>query len=630
MIDLRTVNTYKNNGDMLGLANYLSRYHFRDRFNQERVNATIKTLRTNGRIEQGILERADDDNQKQAIKFLSVWDNGGSTLPGLDNKDSVNTYSKGMSNAIRNLVSRDAVTLSYKFGGKTNKRTFLGIDWLAKDKEYENDAFNQFLIDNNFTEKYLANNGVKFSKDASGNKIMNIDKTSPLFLQVYKAMSKLKDDETGDYRYKVAGIDGKGNLIRKTDRNASVEAIGNKYKIHGDIRITSPIFDESDRGDEYYYTPGKGLSTIYGNYDAPLSFVDEANRQKDILFGFKDKYGKEKEFTRGGVVIHNLGARDAELQARYERGEISEGFYNTQRKIIKDIYDSALTNSALTQYDMFVSNGEDGDQTLYKINETKSKANYQDLIRSYVGTDKISYAAYNDGNLFGTLITLSSKAPNTPTKEPNGKDTPSIQIFVPGLFKDQAEESFNRDSKTRAAREVNNMETYQYGVNIPNIGKVSSVRNSNGDSIFTLTHDDGKVETIDKSDAINYMNYLLIQEDGIDQANQLFYNEDGNIRKEILDSKGNINSKFQVQLKQMVDNYSLAAMSEIFPKSFASYEKFKSLVDENEGDINKAIESIKDDFITLDDIDFLNNQRFRLASKILDSIGYTANNYNIM
>ena len=630
MIDLRTVNTYKNNGDMLGLANYLSRYHFRDRFNQERVNATIKTLRTNGRIEQGILDRADDDNQKQAIKFLSVWDNGGSTLPGLDNKDSVNTYSKGMSNAIRNLVSRDAVTLSYKFGGKTNKRTFLGIDWLAKDKEYENDAFNQFLIDNNFTEKYLANNGVKFSKDASGNKIMNIDKTSPLFLQVYKAMSNLKDDETGDYRYKVAGIDGKGNLIRKTDRNASVEAIGNKYKPHGDIRITSPIFDESDRGDEYYYTPGKGVSTIYGNYDAPLSFVDEANRQKDILFGFKDKYGKEKEFTRGGVVIHNLGARDAELQARYERGEISEGFYNTQRKIIKDIYDSALTNSALTQYDMFVSNGEDGDQTLYKINETKSKANYQDLIRSYVGTDKISYAAYNDGNLFGTLITLSSKAPNTPTKEPNGKDTPSIQIFIPGLFKDQAEESFNRDSKTRAAREVNNMETYQYGVNIPNIGKVSSVRNSNGDSIFTLTHDDGKVETIDKSDAINYMNYLLIQEDGIDQANQLFYNEDGNIRKEILDSKGNINSKFQVQLKQMVDNYSLAAMSEIFPKSFASYEKFKSLVDENEGDINKAIESIKDDFITLDDIDFLNNQRFRLASKILDSIGYTANNYNIM
>ena len=630
MIDLRTVNTYKNNGDMLGLANYLSRYHFRDRFNQERVNATIKTLRTNGRIEQGILERADDDNQKQAIKFLSVWDNGGSTLPGLDNKADVNTYSKGMSNAIRNLVSRDAVTLSYKFGGKTNKRTFLGIDWLAKDKEYENDAFNQFLIDNNFTEKYLANNGVKFSKDASGNKIMNIDKTSPLFLQVYKAMSNLKDDETGDYRYKVAGIDGKGNLIRKTDRNASVEAIGNKYKPHGDIRITSPIFDESDRGDEYYYTPGKGVSTIYGNYDAPLSFVDEANRQKDILFGFKDKYGKEKEFTRGGVVIHNLGARDAELQARYERGEISEGFYNTQRKIIRNIYDSALTNSALTQYDMFVSNGEDGDQTLYKINETKSKANYQDLIRSYVGTDKISYAAYNDGNLFGTLITLSSKAPNTPTKEPNGKDTPSIQIFVPGLFKDQAEESFNRDSKTRAAREVNNMETYQYGVNIPNIGKVSSVRNSNGDSIFTLTHDDGKVETIDKSDAINYMNYLLIQEDGIDQANQLFYNEDGNIRKEILDSKGNINSKFQVQLKQMVDNYSLAAMSEIFPKSFASYEKFKSLVDENEGDINKAIESIKDDFITLDDIDFLNNQRFRLASKILDSIGYTANNYNIM
>lgn len=629
MIDLRTVNNYKNNGDMLGLANYLSRYHFRDRFNQERVTSTIKNLRTNGRMEQGMLERADD-NQKQAMKFLSVWDNGGSTLPGLDNKAGVNKYSTGMANAIRNLVSRDAVSVSYLFGGKTNKRTFLGIDWLAKDKEYENDAFSQFLIDNNFTEKYLANNGVKFSKDASGNKIMNIDKSSPLFLQVYKAMSKLKDDETGDYRYKVAGIDGKGNLIRKSDRNATTEAIGNKNKIYGDLKPVSPIFDEADRGNEYYYTPSANNSVKYGNYDAPLSFVDEANKQKDILFGFKDKDGKEKEFTRGGVVIHNLGARDAELQARYERGEISEAFFNNQRKLIKEVYDSALSNSALTQYDMFVSNGEEGDQTLYKIKETKSKANYQDLIRSYVGTNKISYASYNDGNLFGTLITLSSNNPDAPTKDPNGKDTPSVQIFVPGLFKDQAEESFNRDSKTRAAREVNNMETYQYGVNIPNIGKVGSVRNSKGESLFTLTHDDGKVETIDKNDAINYMNYLLIQEDGIDQANQLFYNEDGNIRKEILDSKGNINPKFQSQLKDMVDKYSLAAMSEVFPKSFSSYEKFKNAVDENGGDMAKAIDLFKDDFFTLDDIDFLNNQRFKLASKILDSIGYTANNYNIM
>lgn len=629
MIDLRTVNDYKNNGDMLGLADYLSRYHFRDRFNQERVNATIKNLRTNGRMQQGILEKADD-NQRQAMMFLSVWDSGGSTLPGLNNKAGSNKYSNGMADAIKNLVSTDATTISYKFGGKTNKRTFLGIDWLAKDKKYENDAFTQFLIDNNFSEKYLANNGVKFSKDASGNKIMNIDKSSPLFLQVYKAMSNLKDNETGNYRFQVAGIDGKGNLINRDKRNAPINAVGNGPKLHGDVKIPSAIFDDSDRPNDYYYTPSANINSKYGNYDAPLSFVNEANKQKDILFGFKDADGKEKQFTRGGVVIHNLGARDAELQARYERGEISKEFFDTQRKLIKEVYDSALTNSALTQYDMFVSNGEDGDQTLYKINDTKNKSNYQDLIRSYVGTDKISYASYNDGNLFGTLITLSSKNPDKPTKEPDGKDTPSIQIFVPGLFKDQAEESFNRDSKTRAAREVNNMETYQYGVNIPNVGKVSSARNSNGYSVFTLTYDDGRVETIDKNDAINYMNYLLIQEDGIDQANQLFYNEDGNIRKEILDSKGNINPKFQAQLKQMVDNYSLAAMSEVFPKSFASYEKFKSLIDENNGDMNKAAELIKDDFLVLDDIDFLNNQRFRLASKILDSIGYNSNSYNIM
>ena len=72
MIDLRTVNDYKNNGDMLGLANYLSRYHFRDRFNQERVNATIKNLEYDFDFEKEEYEKETNEKAMKKAERLAA------------------------------------------------------------------------------------------------------------------------------------------------------------------------------------------------------------------------------------------------------------------------------------------------------------------------------------------------------------------------------------------------------------------------------------------------------------------------------------------------------------------------------------------------------------------------------
>ena len=201
-------NNFIANGDYAGAANYLSRGHFKDPNKQRIVNETIKQLRSEGRKLQGMMERADVD-QKAAFSFINSINNN-SNLPGLNNgKDAdgnyveaSNIYSKYYSDAKRNLAStnnHEAESVSVKFGGKTDKRYgFLGIDFLAKDKEYKTDAFTEMLHRAGISKQSLISSGAKITvKD--GQYYLNISKRNNLFNRVYNALLKTKSDD-GLYR----------------------------------------------------------------------------------------------------------------------------------------------------------------------------------------------------------------------------------------------------------------------------------------------------------------------------------------------------------------------------------------------------------------------------------------------
>ena len=224
MLSKKIYDKFISDGDFVGAANYLSRAHFSDPVKQQMVNQTIKSLRTDGRRIQGMMSHADDI-QKAAYSFLNAVNNN-NVLPGLNNgidsegnrRKSTNGFSKAYSDALRNLGSTkttDAEGISIKFGGKTEKRTLFGIDWLAKDVEYNDDAFNDMLKRTHLTKEALIKAGAKI-KVQNGQYILDISKRSSLFNKIYDGIRNIKNDK-GLYRFQIAGVDAKGNIIKNNE-----------------------------------------------------------------------------------------------------------------------------------------------------------------------------------------------------------------------------------------------------------------------------------------------------------------------------------------------------------------------------------------------------------------------------
>ena len=224
MLSKKIYNKFISDGDYVGAANYLSRAHFSDPVKQSLVNQAIKKLRTDGRRIQGMMSRADE-NQRKAFSFLNAVNSNG-ILPGLNNgtdadgnrRASDNIFSKDYAEAKRRLGSqgsKEAESLSIKFGGQTEKRRLLGLDWLAKDYEYKTDAFEDMLRRSRLSKDALIKSGAKV-KIKDGKYILDISKRNPLFNKVYNALLSTKGYDN-NYRFQVAGVDAKGKLIGISD-----------------------------------------------------------------------------------------------------------------------------------------------------------------------------------------------------------------------------------------------------------------------------------------------------------------------------------------------------------------------------------------------------------------------------
>ncbi|WP_171476548.1 hypothetical protein, partial [Acinetobacter baumannii] len=166
--------------------------------------------------------------------------------------------------------------ISIKFGGKTEKRTFLGIDWLAKDVEYNDDAFNDMLKRTHLSKESLLKAGAKI-KVQNGQYILDISKRSSLFNKVYDGIRNIKNDK-GLYRFQIAGIDAKGNIIKNNEshRPASVMEIGELtyqgINVAKKVGVSSSPIEKSDG---YYFNPS--ISMI-NNFEAPAKTIESANQ----------------------------------------------------------------------------------------------------------------------------------------------------------------------------------------------------------------------------------------------------------------------------------------------------------------------------------------------------------------
>ena len=525
MLNEEIYNKFIADGDYAGAANYLSRGHFKDPNKQRIVNETIKQLRSEGRKIQGMMERADVD-QKAAFSFINSIDSN-SNLPGLNNgKDAdgnyieaSNKYSKYYSDAKRNLAStneHEAESISVKFGGKTDKRYgFLGIDFLAKDKEYKTDAFTEMLHRAGITKKSLINSGAKITvKD--GQYYLNISKRNTLFNRVYNALLKTKSDD-GLYRFQVAGIDAKGNLIKNNESRLMLSAKDRGEAIQKGIDISPYKTSDIEKGDGYYYNPSD--SKMFRNFTAPSEVVNDANNKIKSITSTNEKEGTS---TVSSMTLNFNSARAKDISDYLNSGRINSSQASALIKENNNAVLNAIMNSDLTQYEVYATDHEDdsGNTTRSKIDDTKTRAEIQDRIRAEIRDGKFDVntqvALGIQGDQTGYVITLPAKH----DKDGEVEGT-TESIFIPNFLNGEAEKVFNRNTKTRAIKELASMEMYNYPVDIPQDGRLNVYNDpSTGKAVYQMEYSSGRVQPLTREDALRKVNKMLIVEDGIDLANK--------------------------------------------------------------------------------------------------------------
>lgn len=632
MLSKKIYNQFISDGDYVGAANYLSRAHFSDPVKQSLVNQAIKKLRTDGRRIQGMMSKADE-NQRKAFSFLNAVNSNG-ILPGLNNdtdadgnkRASDNVFSKDYAEAKRRLGSqgaKEAESLSIKFGGQTEKRNLLGIDWLAKDVEYKTDAFEDMLRRSRLSKNALVKSGAKV-KIKDGQYILDISKRNPLFNKVYNALLSTKGYDN-NYRFQIAGIDAKGKLI----------GIGDSDKDWINRRSNSDITNT----DGYYINP-----TGNHNFEMPNNIIAAANKTIRPVEGVN--VDGSKLSTVSSMILPFNSARRKQISDALNSGRLNNELANALVKENNEAILNGLMNADFTQYEMYATDEENTDDhttVRHSIDTSNEKANIQDLIRAAIsdGTinaDKLDYyvSLGMQGNQTGYVITIPTKMDkNTET----GNQIADIkqnsrQIFIPDFMNGEAEKVFSQNSQTRAMKELASMEMYNYPVDIPQDGRLNVYNDpATGKAVYQMEYESGRVQPLTKEDALRKVNKMLIVEDGIDLANKQFYDEDGNLRKGLRNKDGSLNAQFQQDLSKQIDAYVTAGMKELYPNAWDSFAPIANNVvngDFSSEEYKTKLAKAMNSFVDTDNINLINNQRAIYSNYILSNIGmYDNDAYNI-
>lgn len=629
MLSKKIYNQFISDGDYVGAANYLSRAHFSDPVKQTLVNQAIKKLRTDGRRIQGMMSRADE-NQRKAFSFLNAVNSNG-ILPGLNNgtdadgnrRDSDNAFSKNYSEAKRRLGSqgsKEAESLSIKFGGQTEKRRLLGLDFLAKDYEYKTDAFEDMLRRSRLSKNALIKSGAKV-KVKDGQYVLDISKRNPLFNKVYNALLSTKGYDN-KYRFQVAGIDAKGKLI----------GIGDSDKDYINWRSRTDITDT----DGYYINP-----TGNNNFEMPNNIIAVANK---AIRPVKDNdINGSKLSTVSSMILPFNSARRKQISDALNGGRLNTELANALVKENGNAIINGLMNADFTQYEMYVTDEENTDDhttVRHIVDSSNEKANIQDLVRAAIASGKFDpetqVSLGMQGNQTGYVITIPTKIDNDTETGNRVEDIKqnSRQIFIPDFMNGEAEKVFSQNSQTRAMKELASMEMYNYPVDIPQDGKLNVYNDpSTGKAVYQMEYDSGRVQPLTREDALRKVNKMLIVEDGIDLANKQFYDEDGNLRKGLKNRDGSLNTQFQQDLSRQVDTYVTSAMSELYPQAWQSFAPIANNVingDFSSEDYKTKLAKAMDSFVDTDNINLINNQRAIYSNYILSNIGmYDNDAYNI-
>lgn len=457
-IDQQILQQYYDSRNYAAAAEYLKTATAKDYRSQQQLNAHIRQLERDAAIQKSIYNGLDA-NQKEAYAFMQGL-NGVGTVPrnrtitinGVKTQE-VNRYGTNYLNYMNSLKSNDGTAL----------------DRIAIDINSEDDLS---LLTSTLGLQNINSNdmGISYQPLVNGKHRIILSRDNK---NLYKVLSAVESISSR------SGWDIVDNIAEKTALGTGMGAAGGAAVgvigagpgalVGAGVGLVTGIGEEvynsvtnSNRFDIYGVAPsGNIYSKDEFNYDNLEAAMEEVSKANDIYNDINLVNDSQQTVTTETVVTQFLGAGHAEAFKALQQGKIDQATFDKIAQNWEDAYDRLISGADFTKHEVYAwsADSEEG------VNLTKvDNADVPDLkgeVLLAMKEGRVSKAlCVKDGEI-GTLLTITPKTDKN-GEWSKGKGDVQKQIFIQGLFEGTAEQAFEADTKSKAARQNADMKRWNY------------------------------------------------------------------------------------------------------------------------------------------------------------------------
>ena len=554
-INQQILQQYYDSRNYAAAAEYLKTATAKDYHSQQQLNAHIRQLERDAAIQKSIYNGLDD-NQKEAYAFMQGL-NGTGTIPrnrtitinGVKTQE-VNRYGTNYLNYMNSLKSNDGTAL----------------DRIAIDINSEDDLS---LLTSTLGLQNINSNdmGISYQPLVNGKHRIILSRDNK---NLYKVLSAVENISSR------SGWDIVNNIAEKTVLGTGMGAAGGAVVggvgagpgavVGAGVGLGTAIGEEivnsligSDRFNIYGVAPsGNVYSTDEFNYDNLEAAMEEVSKANDIYNDINLVKESQQTFTTKTVVTQFLGAGHAEAFKALQQGKIDPTTFDKIAQNWEDAYDRLISGADFTKHEVYAWSADSGKG----VNLTKvDNADVPDLkgeVLLAMKEGRVSKAlCIKDGEI-GTLLTID------PQKDKNGewskgKGDIQKQIFIQGLFEGTAEQAFEADTKSKAARQNADMKRWNYE---QKLSTGVTVGYSEGSPYMKAPDAKGNmsISSISEEDMVRNLNENAILENSVLEvlAN---IDENGELPYQTINGR-----RVRPTIESMLNAYSIAATNELYPK----------------------------------------------------------------
>ena len=554
-INQQILQQYYDTRNYAAAAEYLKTATAKDYRSQQQLNAHIRQLERDAAIQKSIYNGLDDD-QKEAYAFMQGL-NGVGTIPrnrtitinGVKTKE-VNRYGTNYLNYMSSLKSNDGTAL----------------DRIAIDINSEDDLSR--LTSTLGLQNINSNDmGISYQPLVNGKHRIILSRDNK---NLYKVLSAVENISSR------SGWDILNNIVEKTVLGTGMGAAGGAVVggvgagpgavVGAGVGLGTGVGEEivnsligSDRFNIYGVAPsGNVYSTDEFNYDNLEAAMEEVSKANDIYKDINLVKESQQTFTTKTVVTQFLGAGHAEAFKALQQGKIDPTTYDKIAQNWEDAYDRLISGADFTKHEVYAWSADSGKG----VNLTKvDNADVPDLkgeVLLAMKEGRVSKAlCIKDGEI-GTLLTIDPQK-DKDGKWSKGKGDIQKQIFIQGLFEGTAEQAFEADTKSKAARQNADMKRWNYE---QKLSTGVTVGYSEGSPYMKAPDAKGNmfISSISEEDMVRNLNENAILENSVLEvlAN---IDENGKLPYQTINGR-----RVRPTIESMLNAYSIAATNELYPK----------------------------------------------------------------